>query len=114
MHLLPAVALALLIPTAALAADSSPLAAGQGRVIALQERTAVVYFTKVQDNLEVVATVAPEGEAAALRIIQSLGPSQSIALEVPGAFGIPADRLILTRDGDSLRINTSEQQTAAR
>jgi len=96
-------------------ASADILAAGQARTVLLKDQSAVVFYTQTPDGLEVVTTVAAtEAETAPVRLINTLTDGQSVTVEVAGPAGTFADRLILSRKGDHLRVERSTQQTAAR
>jgi hypothetical protein len=73
----------------------------------------VVYFSRGETGFEVVTTVAASETSAPVRLIHVLAPGQSVTVEVPGPVGTSAGRLILTRVGDSLRIDTVPDRTAS-
>jgi hypothetical protein len=96
-------------------ASADILAAGQARTILLKDQSAVVFYTQTSAGLEVVTTVAgTEVATTPVRLLNTLTDGQSVTLEVAGPAGTPADRLILSREGDHLRVERSLQQTAAR
>ena len=96
-------------------ASADILAAGQARTVLLKDQSAVVFYTQTPDGLEIVTTVAAtEAETVPVRLINTLTDGQSVMVEVAGPAGTFADRLILSREGDHLRVERSSQQTAAR
>jgi hypothetical protein len=96
-------------------ASADILAAGQARTVLLKDQSAVAFYTQTPDGLEVVTTVAAtEAETAPVRLINTLTDGQSVTVEVTGPAGTSADRLILSREGDHLRVERSLRQTAAR
>jgi hypothetical protein len=96
-------------------ASADILAAGQARTILLKDQSAVVFYSQTPAGFEVVTTVAAtEAETASVRLINTLTDGRSVTVEVAGPAGTFADRLILSREGDHLRVERSPQQTAAR
>jgi hypothetical protein len=59
------------------------------------------------------SAAATDAETAPVRLINTLTDGQSVTVEVAGPTGTFADRLILSREGDHLRVERSSQQTAA-
>ena len=102
-----ATAIALLVPSIASAADV--VSAEQARTVALRDGSAVVFFTNTNEKFEVVTTVASSEEAPALRFTHDLAAGQSAVIELSGDVGTPAARLVLTRDGDKLRVDTGSK-----
>ena len=100
-------AIALLVPSIASAADV--VSAEQARTVALRDGSAVVFFTNANDKFEVVTTVASNEEAPALRFTHDLTAGQSAVIELSGDVGTTAARLVLTRDGDKLRVDTGSK-----
>jgi len=103
-------AIALLVPSIASAADV--VSAEQARTVALRDGSAVVFFTNTKDKFEVVTTVATSELAPALRFTHDLASGQSAVIELSGEAGTPATRLVLTREGDKLRVDNG-QKTAS-
>jgi hypothetical protein len=96
-------------------ASADILAAGQARTILLKDHSAVVFYSQTPAGFEVITTVAAtEAETDPVRLLNTLTDAQSVTVEVAGPAGTPADRLILSRVGDYLRVERSPQQTAAR
>jgi hypothetical protein len=96
-------------------ASADILAAGEARTILLKDQSAVVFYTQTPNGFEVVTTVAAiEAATAPVRLLNMLTEGQSVTVEVAGSAGTSADRLILSRVGDHLRVERSPQQTAAR
>lgn len=109
-RILAAAALALLVPAAASAADV--VSADQARTVSLRDGSAVVYFTNASDKFEVVTTVAADERSPALRFTHDLAAGQSAVIELAGEEGAPAARLVLTRDGDKLRVDSATKTAA--
>jgi hypothetical protein len=104
--------IALSIPSLA---SADTLAAEQARTILLQDQSAVVFYTQTPAGHEVVTTIATsEGTTAPVRLVSTLADGQSVTVEVAGPAGTAADRLILSHEGDYLRVDRSLRQTAAR
>jgi hypothetical protein len=102
-----ATAIALLVPSIASAADV--VSAEQARTVALRDSSAVVFFTNTKDKFEVVTTVAANEQSPALRFTHDLAAGQSAVIELSGDVDTPAARLVLTRDGDKLRVDTGSK-----
>jgi hypothetical protein len=110
LGLATATAIALLVPSIASAADV--VSAEQARTVALRDGSAVVFFTNANDKFEVVTTVAASEESPALRFTHDLAAGQSAVIELSGDVGTPAARLVLTREGDKLRVDTGSKTAA--
>jgi len=96
-------------------ASADILAAGQAQTILLKDQSAVVFYTQKPAGHEVVTTIAStEATTAPVRLVSTLADGQSVTVEVAGPAGTAADRLILSREGDYLRVDRSLRQTAAR
>jgi hypothetical protein len=100
-------AIAFLVPSIASAADV--MSAEQARTVALRDGSAVVLFTNSAGKFEVVTTVAASEQAPALRFTHDLDVGQSAVIELSGDVDTPAARLVLTRDGDKLRVDTGSK-----
>lgn len=98
---------ALLVPSIASAADV--VNARQAQTVALRDGSAVVFFTNADDKFEVVTTVSATETAPALRFTHDLASGQSATIELSGDAGAPAARLVLTRDGDKLRVDSGSK-----
>lgn len=98
---------ALLVPSIASAADV--VSAQQARTVALRDGSAVVFFTNSDDKFEVVTTVSATEAAPALRFTHDLASGQSAVIELSGDADTPAARLVLTRDGDKLRVDSGSK-----
>ena len=98
---------ALLVPSIASAADV--VSAQQAQTVALRDGSAVVFFTNAEDKFEVVTTVSATEAAPALRFTHDLAAGQSATIELSGDAGTPAARLVLTRDGDKLRVDSGSK-----
>jgi hypothetical protein len=102
-----ATAIALLVPSIASAADV--VSAEQARTVALRDGSAVVFFTNTNNKFEVVTTVAASETSPALRFTHDLAAGQSAVIELSGDVDTPAARLVLTRDGDKLRVDSGSK-----
>jgi hypothetical protein len=90
----------------------APLA---GRVVALGEGSAVIYYTyddERADTVRVVTTVAagPEGASAPARFVSHLAPGQRAEVSVAGAFGTEPASLELAYDGGLLTVRSVTAQ----
>jgi hypothetical protein len=103
-------AAAILLASATLA-NAANLTAGQARSLALRDQSVVVYYTATDKGFEVVTTVATDA-GSPVRFTHVLADGGVATLEVGGDAGTPAAKLVIAREGDSLKVEATPRQTA--